>query len=135
MLLRRCVQYVALFLTTLFVSEQIPLINTIDPGSSEASQLLSTLSEFANGAKENIVEIITRPSEFFHGNENDQDSIVHEPPIPPPASPPLEPPPVSLSRIATAPGTYACGRSHVAFFEGRWVEGYHRAGPGVDPGI
>ena len=95
MLLRRCAQYIALFLTTLLVSEQIPLIKTIDPVSAEASSLLSALSELTNGAKENIVEIITRPSDFFHGNEDNQNPIVDEYPSPSPASPPPEPPPVS----------------------------------------
>jgi len=135
MLLRRCVQYIALFLTTLLVSEQIPLIKTIDPGSPEASDLLSALSEFANGAKDNIVEIITRPSDFFHGNENDQNPIVHELSPPPPASLLLElppgPPPESLQPPEptpmegyTSPFLRVCGSKVIIELDLEWIPGF-----------
>ena len=85
--------FFAAFLTTLLVSDQIPIvINSIDRGPIEATQLLSALSEFANGAKESIVEALTRPSDFFHVNENDQSPSVPDAlPPPPPASPPESP--------------------------------------------
>ena len=73
--------------------DQIPLIKTIDPGSSDARQLLTALGELANGAKDNLVEMVTWPSDFFHGNDNNQSPIVHDPSPPPPTSPPPEPPP------------------------------------------
>jgi len=86
------------------VSERIPLIKTIDPSSSEASQLLSALSEFANGAKENVVEMVTWPSDFFHWNEDNQTPKVHEfPPPSSPSPPPPEKPPKSLPEPLQSP--------------------------------
>ena len=105
MLLGRYLKPIALFFMTLLVSERIPTIKTIDPSPSGASQLFSSLSEFANEAKDNLVEIVTRPSDFFHGNENDQSPIAPEHPPPPssPASPPLEPPPEPLQPPESTP--------------------------------
>jgi len=97
MLVRRYLKYFSALLATFLVSERIPLIKTIDPSSSEASQLLSALSELANGAKENIVEMAAWPSDFFHWNEDDQTPKVHEfPPPSSPSPPPLEHPPEPL---------------------------------------
>lgn len=103
MLVKRYLKYLAAFFTTLLVSEQIPLVKTIGPGPSETSQLLSAMSEFANGAKESIVEIVTRPSDFFHRNENNQSPIDHELSPLPPTPPPLEVPPESLSESLQPP--------------------------------
>jgi len=84
------------FFMALLVSERIPVIKTIDPGSSgEASQLVSALNEFANGAKEIAVEMVTRPSDSLYANESNQCPTVPALSLPPQASPPLEPPPPS----------------------------------------
>lgn len=108
MLFTEYLKFIVLSLTALLAFERVPAIRTIDPGSSETSQLLSALSEFANGAKEVIVEILTRPSDFFHVNESRRGPPVltlppPPPPLPPlvsspqlPSDPPLEPPPESF---------------------------------------
>jgi len=104
MLVRRYLKYFSALLATLLVSERIPLIKMIDPSSSEASQLLSALSEFANGAKENVVEMVTWPSDFFHWNEDNQTPKVHEfPPPSSPSPPPPEKPPKSLPEPLQSP--------------------------------
>jgi len=105
MLFGRYLKYLTLLFTALLVSEQIPLIKTIDPGSSEASQLLSALSEFANEAKDNIMEMVNRPSDFFQGNENNQSPLVPTPPTPPPVPPPPESPPESPPELPLSPET------------------------------
>lgn len=92
MQLKEYFKYFSLAFTALplFVFE-IPSIKTIGPGSPDARQLLTTLGELAGGAKDNLVEMATWPSGFFHENDNNQSPIIHDPP-PPPASPPPEPP-------------------------------------------
>ena len=100
MLLGRYIKWTAAFYTTLLVSEQIPLINTIDAAPSEAFQLLSKVSEFASGVKDNIAEIINRPSNFFPENEHNQSQ-----PVPEVSPPPLEPPPESPPEPPQSPET------------------------------
>lgn len=101
MLIGRYVKWIAAFISTLLVSEQIPLINTIDAVPSETSQLLSTVSEFANEVKVSIVEMITRPSDFFQENEHNQSQ-----PSPTPSAPSeVEPPPKSLPEFLQFPET------------------------------
>ena len=104
MLVTEYLKFIALSLTALLAFERAPAIRTIDPGSNESFQLLSVLSEFANGAKEVIVEILTRPSDFFHVNVSNRGppvlALPPPPPVPvsrpkPPSDPPLEPPPES----------------------------------------
>ena len=102
MLIREYFKWLPVFLTTLLLSEHIPLIKTIDAGPSEASQLLSAVSEFANGVKDNIVGMVTRPSDLIQDPENEHNQTSSdpepspaavEPPLEPPPEPPLEPPP------------------------------------------
>jgi len=116
MLFGQYFKYFTLFFTALLVSEQIPLIKTIDPGSSEASQLLSALSEYANEAKDNIVEMVTRPTDFFHGDENDQSPLVLAPSPPPPASPAQESPPESPPELPLSPETMPLEKSTSQFW-------------------
>jgi len=112
MLFTEYLKFIVLSLTALLAFERVPAIRTIDPGLSETPQLLSVLSEFANGAKEVIVEILTRPSDFFHINESRRGPpVLALPPPPPPVSSPqppsdqpLElPPPESLQCPETMP--------------------------------
>jgi len=91
MLFIEYLKVIALSLTALLAFEQIPAIRTIDPGSSETSHLLSVLGELASGAKEVIVEILTRPSDFFHVNESGRGHLLLALPPPPPVSPPQPP--------------------------------------------
>ena len=95
MLVGQYLTFFALSLTTVLVFEQIPAIKTIDSGWSDAPQLLSALSEFANGAKEAIVEVLARTSDLFHTNESNRRPPVLALPPPPssPSPPPLPPPP------------------------------------------
>ena len=88
MLLVPYIKWFSLFLTSFLVVEQVPLIKTIDSVPSEASQLLSTVSEFASGVKDGIVEMVSRPSDFFQENESNQSS-----PDPAPSPATVEPPP------------------------------------------
>lgn len=94
MLIREYFKWLPVFLTTLLLSEHIPLIKTIDAGPSEASQLLSAVSEFANGVKDNIVGMVTRPSDFIQDSENEDNQTSSDPaPSPVAVELPLEPPP------------------------------------------
>ena len=104
MLVAQYLKVIALSLGALLAFERAPAIRMIDSGSSEIPQLLSVLSEFASGAKEVIVDILTRPSDFFHVNQSGRAPLVlalpPPPPSPvpqpqPPSDPPLEPPPES----------------------------------------
>lgn len=109
MLLGRYIGWIAAFFTTLLVSEQIPLINTIDAAPSEVSQLLSTVSEFASEVKDNIAEIMNRPSNLFH--ENDHNHSQPPPALSPlPMEPPLEPPQESLKAADTPPSVNSTSR-------------------------
>ena len=94
MLVRQYIKWFSLFFTTLLVSEHIPLIKTIDASPSDASQLLSTVAALASEVKDNIVEMVARPSHFFHENEHNQSSP-DPPPSPLPTEPPFESPPES----------------------------------------
>jgi len=105
MLVTEYLKFIVLSFTALLAFERVPAIRTIDSGSPETSQLLSVLNGFANGAKEVIVEILTRPSDFFHINESRRGPPVltlppppPPPPVPspqPPSDPPPDPPPQS----------------------------------------
>lgn len=111
MLLGRYIKWLAAFFTPLLVSKQIPLINTIDAAPSEASQLLSTVSEFANEVKVNIVEMITRPSDLFHENDHNHSQPAPAPALPPlPAEPSLELPPEPLQSPEILPSTNSTSR-------------------------
>jgi hypothetical protein len=108
--LGRYLKWITVFFTTLLVSEQIPLINTIDAAPSEASQLLSAVSEFANEVKDNIVEMITRPSDFFHENEYNKSQ-----PAPALSPPPMEPLPESPPESLQSPETMSPTNSTTRF--------------------
>ena len=95
MLLGRYLKWITAFFTTLLVSEQIPLINMIDAPPSEPSQLFSAVSEFASEVKDNIVEMMSRPSHFFHENNHNQSQPALALP-PPPVDPSPESPSESL---------------------------------------
>ena len=130
----RYIGWISFILATLLMSEHIPLIKTIEAGPSEASQLLSVVSELASGVKDNIVGMVTRPSDPFHENEQNQTLPNPEsspPPVEPISEPPLEPiseppPPPEKSPVSDSTSHFWTreGTKITVVFDLEWIPGF-----------